>query len=174
MGDVVHSLGGSIHLKLQDGQIKEIQPGAGRLFGLLSINALPRRALLNFSDVFGKGFGYDSIEGDFLLQQGDAYTKNLAVNGPAASIHLVGRTGLAKHDFDQALIVDPSVGSSLPIVGALAAGVGVGAVVFLLTEIFKKPLTQAGEARYHLTGTWDNPVLTKVPSSAPPASTHKP
>lgn|GEM_PF-4406392 len=174
MGDVVHSLDGSIHLKLQDGQIKEVQPGAGRLFGLLSINALPRRVLLNFSDVFGKGFGYDSIEGDFLLQQGDAYTKNLAVNGPAASIHLVGRTGLAKHDFDQALIVDPSVGSSLPIVGALAAGVGVGAVVFLLTEIFKKPLTQAGEVRYHLTGTWDNPVLTKVPSSAPAASTHKP
>ncbi|HEY1772192.1 MAG TPA: YhdP family protein [Gammaproteobacteria bacterium] len=174
MGDVVHSLDGSIHLKLQDGQIKEIQPGAGRLFGLLSINALPRRVLLNFSDVFGKGFGYDSIEGDFLLQQGDAYTKNLTVNGPAASIHLVGRTGLAKHDFDQALIVDPSVGSSLPIVGALAAGVGVGAVVFLLTEIFKKPLTQAGETRYHLTGTWDNPVLTKVPNSAPVASTHKP
>jgi uncharacterized protein (TIGR02099 family) len=174
MGDVVHSLDGSIHLKLQDGQIKEIKPGAGRLFGLLSINALPRRVLLNFSDVFGKGFGYDSIEGDFLLQQGDAYTKNLAVNGPAASIHLVGRTGLAKHDFDQALIVDPSVSSSLPIVGALAAGVGVGAVVFLLTEIFKKPLTQAGEERYHLTGTWDNPVLTKVPSKAPAASTRKP
>ena len=174
MGDVVHSLGGSIHLKLQDGQIKEIQPGAGRLFGLLSINALPRRVLLNFSDVFGKGFGYDSIEGDFLLQQGDAYTKNLTVNGPAASIHLVGRTGLAKHDFDQALIVDPSVGSSLPIVGALAAGVGVGAVVFLLTEIFQKPLTKAGESRYHLTGTWDNPVLTKVPSSVPAAGTRKP
>ncbi|HEX4299960.1 MAG TPA: YhdP family protein [Gammaproteobacteria bacterium] len=174
MGDVVHSLGGTIHLKLQNGQIKEIQPGAGRLFGLLSINALPRRVLLNFSDVFGKGFGYDSIEGDFLLQQGDAYTKNLTVNGPAAGIHLVGRTGLAKHDFDQALIVDPSVSSSLPIVGALAAGVGVGAVVFLLTEIFKKPLTEAGEARYHLTGTWDNPVLTKVPSSSPPASARKP
>ena len=174
MGDVVHSLDGSIHLKLQDGQIKEIQPGAGRLFGLLSINALPRRVLLNFSDVFGKGFGYDSIEGDFLLQQGDAYTKNMTVNGPAASIHLVGRTGLAKRDFDQALIVDPTVGSSLPIVGALAAGVGVGAVVFLLTEIFKKPISQAGETRYHLTGTWDNPVLTKVPNTAPAASTRKP
>jgi uncharacterized protein YhdP len=52
--------------------------------------------------------------------------------------------------------------------------VGVGAVVFLLTEIFKKPLTQAGEERYHLTGTWDNPVLTKVPSKAPAASTRKP
>jgi uncharacterized protein (TIGR02099 family) len=176
MGDVVDSLSGSIHVKLQDGQIKEVQPGAGRSFGLLSINALPRRLLLNFSDVFGKGFGYDSIEGNFLLQQGDAYTKDLTINGPAASIHMVGRTGLAKRDFDQAMIVDASVGSTLPVVGALAAGVGVGAVVFLLTEIFKKPLTKAGEVRYHLTGSWDNPVLTKVPGStpAPAPSTHKP
>ncbi|HEY3859602.1 MAG TPA: YhdP family protein [Gammaproteobacteria bacterium] len=176
MGDVVDSLSGSIHVKLQDGQIKEVQPGAGRLFGLLSINALPRRLLLNFSDVFGKGFGYDSIEGSFLLQQGDAYTKDLTINGPAASIHMVGRTGLAKRDFDQAMIVDASVGSTLPVVGALAAGVGVGAVVFLLTEIFKKPLTKAGEVRYHLTGSWDNPVLTKVPGStpAPAPATHKP
>jgi len=174
MGDVVDTLGGTIHVKLQDGQIKEVQPGAGRLFGLLSINALPRRLLLNFSDVFGKGFGYDSIEGNFLLQQGDAYTKDLTINGPAASIHLVGRTGLAKRDFDEAMIVDASVGSSLPVVGALAAGVGVGAVVFLLTEIFQKPLSKAGEVRYHLTGAWDNPVLTKMPNSAPAPATRKP
>ena len=143
------------------------------MFGLLSLTALPRRILLNFSDVFAKGFGYDSIEGDFTLQQGDAYTQNLVMKGPAASIHLVGRTGLAKHDFDEALIVDASVGSSLPVVGALAGGVGVGAVVFLLTEIFKKPLTKAGEVRYHLTGSWDNPALTKVPDAVPAPATRK-
>jgi uncharacterized protein (TIGR02099 family) len=170
LGEVAPSLGGKIHITLQNGQIQEVQPGAGRLFGLLSINALPRRLLLNFSDVFAKGFGYDSIDGDFLLQSGDAYTQNLLIKGPAASIHMVGRTGLAKHDFDQAMIVDASVGSSLPLVGALAAGVGVGAVVFLLTEIFKKPLTKAGEVRYHLTGSWDNPVLTKMATAAPAAA----
>lgn len=173
MGDVVHTLSGAIHLKLQDGQITEVQPGAGRLFGLLSLNALPRRVLLNFSDVFAKGFGYDSIEGDFTLQDGDAYTQNLVVKGPAASIHLLGRTGLARQDFDEALIVDTSVGSTLPVVGALAGGVGVGAVVFLLTELFNKPLTQAGELRYHLTGTWANPVLTKV-TAPPPGAGRKP
>jgi len=174
MGDVVPTLGGTIHMDLKDGQIKDVKPGAGRIFGLLSITALPRRLLLNFSDVFAKGFGYDSIAGDFTLQEGDAYTQNLEIKGPAASIHLIGRTGLAKQDFDEALVVDASVGSTLPVVGALAAGVGVGAVVFLLTEIFKSPLTKAGEVRYHLTGTWETPVLTKVTTPAPAAATHKP
>jgi uncharacterized protein YhdP len=174
MGEVVPTLGGTLHIDLEDGQIKDVKPGAGRLFGLLSITALPRRLLLNFSDVFAKGFGYDSIIGDFTLQEGDAYTQNLAIKGPAATIHLIGRTGLAKQDFDEAMVVNTSVGSTLPVVGALAAGVGVGAVLFLLTEIFKSPLTKVGEVRYHLTGTWADPVLTKVTTPAPAAATHKP
>ena len=173
-GTVVTTLGGTLHVKLDDGQIVDVQPGAGRVFGLLSLSALPRRLLLNFSDVFSKGFGYDSIEGDFTLQDGDAYTQDLQVKGPAAKITLIGRTGLAKRDFDEALIVDPSVGSTLPVVGALAGGVGVGAVVFLLTEIFKKPISAAGQTRYHLTGTWDNPLLSKQGTPPPAASKQGP
>lgn len=174
-GGILPTLSGKLHIKLQNGRLLEVKPGAGRLFGLLSINALPRRLLLNFSDVFGKGFAYDSIEGDFTLENGDAYTGDLQANGPAAKIHVVGRTGLVKRDFDEALIVDPSVGSTLPVVGALAASsVGVGAVLLILTEIFKKPLTAVGEVRYHLTGTWDNPQLEKIvepkPRSAPAPS----
>lgn len=164
-GAIVPSLGGKLHIKLANGQLLEVQPGAGRVFGLLSINALPRRLLLNFSDVFGTGFAYDSIEGNFTFQNGDAYTRDLTVSGPAAKIHVLGRIGLAKHDFDEALIVDASVGSTLPVLGALAGGVGVGAVVWLLTEVFKKPLTAVGEVRYRLTGPWDNPKLEKVAES---------
>ncbi|MDE2235986.1 MAG: TIGR02099 family protein [Gammaproteobacteria bacterium] len=162
-------LNGKLHIQLKNGQLLEVQPGAGRLFGLLSINALPRRLLLNFSDVFGKGFAFDSIGGDFIIEHGDAYTSNMLVSGPAAKIHMLGRIGLAKHDFDEALVVDTSVGASLPIIGAIAASsVGVGAVLYVLTEIFKKPLTAAGEVRYRLTGTWDNPVLTKVSDDKKP------
>lgn len=174
LGDVTRTLAGSIKVDLQDGQLSEVKPGAGRVFGLLSLSALPRRLLLNFSDVFSKGFHYDSIQGSFTVQDGNAYTQDLQLKGPAARISLIGRSGLASHDFDEALIVDPNVGSSLPVVGVLAGGVGVGAVVFLLTEIFKKPITAAGQSRYHLTGTWDNPVLTKVASSAPAPATAAP
>jgi uncharacterized protein YhdP len=176
-GKIVPGLNGTLHLKLAKGQLLEVQPGAGRVFGLLSINALPRRLLLNFGDVFGKGFAYDSIEGNFTLQNGDAYTRDLTISGPAAKIHVIGRIGLARHDFDEALIVDTSVGSTLPVLGALAGGVGVGAVVWLLTEVFKKPLTAVGEVRYRLTGPWDNPKLEKVaesPRKAPPPKPSQP
>jgi uncharacterized protein YhdP len=69
--------------------------------------------------------------------------------------------------------VDANVSSTLPVIAGLTAGVGVGAVVFLLSEIFKKPLSTAVQSQYHLTGGWDNPVLTKV-ANAPPAATKAP
>ncbi|MBU6420744.1 MAG: TIGR02099 family protein [Gammaproteobacteria bacterium] len=170
LAEILPVLNGKLHIKLQHGSLLELKPGAGRVFGLLSINALPRRLLLNFSDVLGKGFAYDSIEGNFTIEDGDAYTSDLTVSGPAAKISMVGRTGLAKHDFDEAVVVLPSVGATLPVIGALAGGVGVGAVVFLLSEIFKKPLSAVGETRYHLSGTWDNPKLTEVVPPKPAAS----
>ena len=67
--------------------------------------------------------------------------------------------------------MDPNVGSTLPVVAGLAAGLVPGAVVFLLTEVFKKPITKVGESRYHLTGTWDAPVLAKMSGPAPAAAT---
>ncbi|MGE5626005.1 MAG: YhdP family protein [Bacillota bacterium] len=174
-GDIVDSLGGTISLKLENGQLKDVQPGAGRVFGLLSLNALPRRLLLDFSDVFAKGFSFDLIQGDFTLQDGDAYTKDLQIKGPAARIGIIGRTGLAKHDFDQALVIDPNVGSTLPVLGTIAGGPVVGAVVLFLSQIFKKPIANAGQSQYQLTGTWEKPVLTKVATAPPaPATTKAP
>ena len=46
-------------------QLEEVDPGAGRVFGLMSIVALPRRLSLDFRDVFNKGFGFDQIAGSF-------------------------------------------------------------------------------------------------------------
>ena len=180
LGDVVSTLAGTMHAKLEDGQLVDVAPGAGRVFGLLSLNALPRRLLLNFSDVFAKGFGYDSIEGDFTVQAGDAYTQDLQVKAPAAKILIVGRIGLGKRDFDEVVTVTASVGATLPVLGAIAGGPVVGAVTFLLSKLLQKPISAAGTTQYHLTGSWENPVLTKLsgdqksPVPAPAATTGAP
>lgn len=70
-------LNGNLSLDIRDGQLLDVSPGAGRVFGLLSLQTLPRRLTLDFSDVFKKGFRFDRIKGSFLLERGDAYTTNL-------------------------------------------------------------------------------------------------
>src|SRR5690606_30945262 len=121
-GDRFTGAAGELHLALQDGQLRQVEPGAGRLFGLLSLSALPRRLLLDFSDVFSSGLSFDALAGDFVVQDGNAYTANLQLDGPVADVLLVGRTGLASRDYDQVAVVDAHMSAALPVAGALAAG----------------------------------------------------
>jgi uncharacterized protein YhdP len=137
-------------------------PGVGRLFGLVSLAELPRRLTLDFGDVFGKGLGFDSINGDFRLADGSATTNNLVIKGPAAQISITGRTGLRAKDYDQYVLVVPHVGNSLPVIGAVVGG-PVGAAAGLAVQgLLGHGLNKTIGARYHVTGSWDKPVMTLV------------
>ncbi len=158
-------LNGTMKVEVQDGQLLNVQPGAGRVFGLLSIATLPRRLSLDFSDLTDKGFAFDSIHGDFRLESGDAYTQNLLLKGPAAEIGMVGRTGLWRHDYDQTVVVTGSLGQSLPAAGLLAGGPAVGAAMLLFSQIFKEPLKGMARGYYRITGPWESPNVQRVEAS---------
>ncbi len=153
---------GTLSAEVGPGRILEVDPGAGRLLGLVSLEAIPRRLALDFSDFFQRGMSFDSIVGAFELRAGDAYTTELAVKGPSADILVSGRTGLASRDYDQELLVTPRVGGVLPVVGALAAG-PVGAAAGLVAQgVLQAPLNQMSRARYRVTGTWDEPRIDLI------------
>jgi len=155
-------LTGDVKIHVGKGQLESVDPGAGRMFGLLSVAALPRRLSLDFRDVFEKGLAFDEIHGDFSLDGGNAYTNNLALEGPAADVGIVGRTGLVTRDYDQTAIVYANVGASLPVAGALAAGPAVGAALLIFSEIFKKPLKTMSGMHYRITGTWEDPLVERI------------
>lgn len=161
----LQGLTGRVSLTIHNGRLVNIEPGAGRIFGLLSFQALPRRLILDFRDFFLKGFSFDEIKGDFRINSGDAYSDNLRIEGPAARIDIVGRTGLARRDYDQLVTVIPNVTAGLPIAGWAAGGPAVGAVMLFFQKMFGKKIDENSGFRYHVTGPWDNPKLEKL---APP------
>ncbi len=154
-------LNGRLKMELKKGRFLEVEPGLGRVFGLLNLGALQRRLTLDFSDLFKKGFSFDLIEGSFLLDEGDAYSNNLHIEGPAADIDISGRIGLVDHDFDQHATVTPKLTASLPVAGAIAGGPAVGAAIYLAQKIFGKQVDKATSTQYLITGSWDNPSITK-------------
>lgn len=161
-GDWMSHLNGDIALRVAEGSMLDIQPGAGRIVGLMSIVALPRRLALDFRDVFNRGFAFDEITADFKLIDGDAYTDNLMLSGPAAEIGVVGRTGLRDRDFRQQAVVTAEPSNMLPTVGGLIGGPGVGAALLIFTRIFKKPLSGIGRISYCIRGSWDEPNVERV------------
>jgi uncharacterized protein (TIGR02099 family) len=153
---------GAIRVEVETGQIVNLQPGAGRMLGLFSVGALPRRLALDFSDLTEKGLAFDTVHGDFELRDGNAYTSNLLLRGPAAEIGIAGRTGLGTRDYDQTAVVTGNLGASLPVAGALAGGPVVGAAVLLFSQVFKEPLKGITRGYYRITGPWDDPVVERV------------
>jgi uncharacterized protein (TIGR02099 family) len=151
-------LNGTLKVAVREGRIPDVNPGAGRVFGLFNLGALPRRLALDFGDFFKSGFSFDSIEGQFALKDGNAFTKDLAVKGPAADIRVTGRTGLKVKDYDQIMEVTPHVGSTFLIGGALVGGPVGAAAGAVLQGLFKGAI----RVRYSVTGSWEKPTITQV------------
>jgi uncharacterized protein (TIGR02099 family) len=161
---------GHVQLSLDKGQVVGLKPGAGRVLGLTSVGALRRRLALDFSDLTDKGLAFDTVRGDLDLRDGNAYTDNFLVKGPAAEIGLIGRVGLKNKDYDQTAVVTGSVGNSLPL-AALAGGPAVAAAVLLFTQVFKQPLKGLARGYYRITGSWDNPIVERIKSAEAAAAT---
>ena len=160
-------LNGQIKLSIKKGRLSDIDPGSGRIFGLLSIQSLQRRLSLDFSDFFKKGFSFDKIEGSFTVSDGDAYTNDLYLDGPAARIDISGRIGLSAQDYDETIYVTPKVSSSIPLLG-LAASPQVAVGLLLTEKLFRKDVNKMTARSYTVTGSWEKPVITKnKPQKAP-------
>ncbi len=158
----IERLSGRLQIAAEDGRLTSVEPGAGRVLGLMSIAHLPRRLALDFGDVTGEGLSFDTLRGTFQLTNGDAYTDNLTLRGSAAEIGLAGHTSLRDQTYDQTAVVTGQLGASLGVAGALAGGPAIGAAFLLFSRIFKEPLKGATRGYYRITGSWDDPQVRQI------------
>ena len=155
------SLDGTVAIEIADGRLREVEPGAGRLLGLVSLDLVPRRLRLDFRDVYTQGLSFDQMAGEAVLSGGELLLPELKIRGPAALVRVSGRTGLVTRDFDQSIVVVPRLRSTLPIVGALLGGPVTGAVVLLVERALGigDQVEEAARVEYFVTGPWSDPVV---------------
>jgi len=155
-------LSGELDVSLKSGQFVKIEPGAGKLLGILSLQALPRRIALDFRDIFTEGFAFDEIEGKVHLVRGSAYTKNLRMSGPAAKVRMSGVADLVQETQNLRVNIEPRLEDTLAVAGALLGGPVVGVGALIASKILQNPLGQATSFEYAITGAWADPVVTKL------------
>jgi uncharacterized protein YhdP len=155
------TLGGSFSLAASGGQFVKLEPGVGRLLGILSLQSLPRRITLDFRDVFSEGFAFDSIGGQFAVARGVMETRELQIQGPSAKVLMSGSVNLGAETQNLKVRVQPAVGESLAV-GTMIANPLAGAVVWAAQKILKDPLDQAFAFEYGVTGSWVDPKVEKL------------
>jgi len=155
------TLEGQIQINLSDGLLPNLEPGAGRIAGLMSFTALPRRLAFDFRDVFSPGLSYDEISADYLISSGIAYTENFLLSGPIADISITGNLDIVNENYLQLALVSDDAGDALPSIGFFA-GPGVGTALLLFSQIFKQPIQGISRAAYCISGNWEDPLVELI------------
>ncbi len=156
-------LDGNLSFEAKSGQVLKVQPGVGRLFGLLTLQSLPRRLSLDFRDLFSDGFAFDKISATAKINSGVVRSDDFFMTGPAAEAKIKGETNLKTETQLLKIKVTPHVSDSLSL-AALVGGPIVGAAAFVAQKILKDPFNKIAATDYIISGTWDNPVEIKSES----------
>ncbi|MGZ5026142.1 MAG: YhdP family protein [Methylobacter sp.] len=112
-------LKGQLDVSFKSGRILSIEPGFGRLLGMLALAQWIKRAQLDFSDVYEEGLTFNSIKGHFDLAGGIAATHNLIVDAIPAKIAISGDTDLVNQTVDHIINVTPKSADAVPIAGTI-------------------------------------------------------
>jgi len=149
----LEKLRGSIDLDLQNGRILSIEPGFGRILGMLALEQWIKRLQLDFSDVYSEGLTFNSINGHFDISQGKAMTEDLIVDAIPAKILLKGDTDFVHENVDYLVNVTPKSADAVPIAGT---------IVSKIMSLVGKTLTGKDQdgfffgSQYQVKGSWAN------------------
>lgn len=164
-------LSGELKVEARRGQFAKFEPGAGKLLGLLSLQSLPRRAVFDFRDVFSEGFAFERIEGGVKVASGVLLTDDFEISGPSAFVSLAGEVSLPRETQSLTLRVVPEVGEGMALAATVFGTPVLGLSTLLVSKLLRNPLGKVVAYEYLVTGSWDNPVLTRTSAPAAKAAT---
>ena len=167
------SLSGQMTVESERGQFSRLEPGVGRLLGVLSLQALPRRLNLDFRDVFSEGFAFDRISGSISMREGVLHTDDFNIVGPSARVWIQGTVDLLAETQELRVAVQPTLSESVAI-GAAAGLINpvAGVVTFLAQKALSDPIERIFAFSYGVRGSWSDPIVERLvePGEQPESS----
>ncbi len=159
------NVNGDLSLKLGSGRMVDIGEASGakmdvaRMLNIFSLQSMPRRFTLDFSDISQKGYTFDSVNAHLRLADGNLYTNDASVNGTVATLNASGRVGLADKDYDLMLTIFPHVSTGIPVAAAAAMiwNPLVGVAALAVNAMTSPMISKATSFSYNIKGPWANP-----------------
>ena len=168
------ALAGTLKVEARRGQFAKIEPGAGKLLGLLSLQSLPRRVTLDFRDVFSEGFAFERIQGDVRVTHGILATDAFEISGPSAYVSIAGEVSLPDETQALTLRVVPEVSEGAALAATIIGTPVLGLSTLLVSKLLQNPLGKIVAYQYRVTGSWDNPQVTRVSAPEPKSAAAQP
>ena len=156
------SLSGRFNMDMGKGQFLRADPGVARLLGVLSLQSLPRRLLLDFRDVFSDGFEFNYVRGDVTTEQGIARSDNLQMKGAVAAVLMDGSTDIARETQKIKVLVIPELDTGAATLLTALANPIAGLYTLVASTLLRQPLQDASTQELLVEGTWQAPKVSKI------------
>ncbi|WP_343633905.1 YhdP family protein [Roseateles sp.] len=166
------SMSGNLNIAVESGQFLKAEPGVGRLLGVLSLQSIPRRLMLDFRDVFSEGFAFDNVTGDIRITKGVARSDNLRMKGLQAAVLMEGSADLAAETQDLHVLVLPEINAGGAALAYAAVNPAIGLGAFLAQWLLRKPLAAANTEEFRVTGSWSDPRIEQLQRRSQPQGSY--
>jgi len=167
------SLNGDLQLEIKNGTILQVDPGAAKLLGILSLQSLFKFATLNFSGSLGEtvkpGTPFDDITATTTIRRGHVRTSDFEMKSTLARITSRGVINLNRETQDLRVTIYPRInfGSA-----SLAAFYFVTPIIGITTMIgqylFSAGINKAFQTDLLIQGDWKNPEVIPLDQSGKP------
>jgi uncharacterized protein YhdP len=155
------TLGGSLHMRLEDGTMGSAGDARGVPFALLSVPALLAGLRPESADLQPPALRFSEFGADYQVRDGEAVTPGLHFDGDA-EILVRGRVGLSSGDYDQQAWILRGEDRLPAAVRHLGPSPRVAALWLSLRELFGAEASAQGRAALRLRGQWRDPIVTPV------------
>ncbi|MBK1648372.1 YhdP family protein [Rhabdochromatium marinum] len=153
---------GTLQVEFGPGQLLNLEPGVGRMLGILNIAAIQRRLNLDFSELVDEGLTFDRASGAFAVGAGVARIKHFELLSSTADLRITGITHLVEQTLDQTVTVTPKISTGVALASAVAGGPLVGAAVFLADKVAGDAMDRLTQYQYRVTGPWSKPDIERL------------
>lgn len=164
----VKGITGKMLIIFKEGRIPNLSPetekkmALGKLLSILSLQTIPRRLKLDFSDLSKPGYSFDKFDGHFVLAHGIMETEDSAIDGPVARATMKGSLNLDKQLYDLSLHISPHITASLPVVATIAGGPVAGLATWVASKLINQSMEKISGYTYDVSGPWHEPVVQQV------------
>ncbi|WP_065235926.1 YhdP family protein [Legionella drozanskii] len=161
-------INGEVAINFKDGRITNLSSqteeklGLGKLLSILSLQTIPRRLKLDFSDLAKGGYSFDHLEGSFNVTNGVMTTQDSYIDGPVAYASMKGNLDISKQLYNVDLRISPHITASLPVVATIAGGPVAGFATWVASKIINQGMQKISGYSYKISGPWKQPLVEEV------------
>lgn len=156
------SLTGRLMLDVKDGVLLNVEPGAARLLGILSLQGLARLVTLDFRGVASSGTVFDATTASAEVRNGIATTEDFRMRSPQFTMEMKGSTNIPAETQQLNVTVLPKINATTASLATTFINPAIGLGTLAAQLLFADQVSSAFRQQYRISGSWSAPDIRKV------------